>query len=150
MTIEKLNNKYFMLFSNLYAERAKLPDQQYDLMAGALHQLYQEELMRLFDRVKLETSAEQFLLKLKIANETPKRRWFRWNKYAKELRKNYFADFENTLAQIGKNTALMKADTNEIRADATTTPIPTAQATVTAIPQAESSDFPDSNPTSQG
>ena len=136
MNIEKLNNKYFTLFSSLYSERAKLPGKQYDLMADALHRLYEDELMRLFDQIELETSAEEFMLKLKIANETPKRGFFwRWNKYAKKLRENYFADFENTLAQIGKNTALMKADTQERLAE--TTPISTEQATVTALPNAE-------------
>ena len=129
MTIEQLHNKYYLLFSELYANRAKLPDKQYALMSSALTQAYESERDLLVDELELETATNKFLLKLKVCNETPKRGGLfrRWNKYARTLRKNYFAEFENTLAQISNETKCIKENTQELNAETTeeTTPIET-------------------------
>lgn len=138
MTLEQLNNKYYTLFSDLYSNRAKLPPKQYDIMAKALNQAYTDELVRVFDQIELDTANENYLLKLKIGNETPKRGFFwRWNRYAKELRKNYFASFENTLAEISKNTGLLKADTLQLQSETEQAPAEETITTATTLPNVE-------------
>lgn len=149
MTLEQLNNKYYTLFSDLYTNRAKLPPKQYDLMAKALNEAYSGELMLVFDKIELDTATETYLLKLKIANETPKRGFFwRWNKYAKEIRKNYFASLENALAQISKNTGLLNTDTAELRSEPKPEEISIEQATTvaTALPNADGPELLEQKP----
>lgn len=100
MTIEKLHDKYFGLFGDLYYNRALLPEKQYAAMVKVLQQQYLDELdISLTERI-LEIGETNFELKFKSRVYVPRRGFFGYNKIAKRLLKKYKAEFLTELKKL--------------------------------------------------
>ena len=100
MTIEKLHDKYFRLFGDLYYNRALLTEKQYAVMAKILQQQYLEELdVSLTERI-LEVGITNFELKFKSRMYVPRRGFFGYNRIAKRLLKKYKAEFFTELKKL--------------------------------------------------
>lgn len=108
MKYEELNNKYYALFSDLFASRAVLPPKQYNQMSDALSAEYKRELELLVGTIQLETGREMFELKWKLGNMLPRRFLFWRNKVAKAVIKSCREQFERYLKEL--ETAAKKED----------------------------------------
>lgn len=100
MTIEALNDKYFGLYGDLFANRGLLTEKQYDVMTKILLQQYLEELdVCLTERI-LEVGVANFELKFKSRVYVPRRGFFGYNRIAKRLLKQYKAKFLTELKKL--------------------------------------------------
>lgn len=103
MQINELNDKYYVLYGELYEAKAVLPVKQYETMCKALYEQYCRELEVVVGKINLETGRDVFELRFKLRNYIPRRRWFfRWNKIAKVLLKKFKAEFLKELNALDK------------------------------------------------
>lgn len=107
--LNDLNEKYYELYGRLFYYRDCVSKKQYEVMSAALLRAYEGELKQVEDEFELETSVAKYLLKLRLANEKPRRRGlfrlFKLNRYAEALRKNYYKQFEETLKELELKTS---------------------------------------------
>ena len=97
MCIEELNEKYFALFGELFANRGLLTPEQYKTMSKVLTAEYQKELDICLTEKLLATGVATFQLKFKSKNYLPRRRFLCWNKVAKSILRQLKAEFDNEL-----------------------------------------------------
>ncbi len=119
MTLEELNDKYFGLYGDLFANRSLLTVDQHDLMAKVLYLQYNEELDVVLTEQSLAKAEERFKLRYKAGAYIPRRRGLfrRWNSIAKVLRKQYRAEFVKYLSILENATYVDKMDTKDLRDD---------------------------------
>lgn len=104
MRIDELNNKYFELYSDLYAAHPVLPEKQFEAMSKALSAEYAKELEVTVGQKALGVGKSVFELRFKLKNYLPRRRlFFWWNKTAKMLLKQYKMEFAEELKRLLEN-----------------------------------------------
>jgi len=122
MTIEKLYEKYYSLYGNLFASRNIFPnDKVYNFFAEGLFDRFKQELDVCNTEYVLDEGSKMFELKFKAANYIPRRTWlWRFNRTAKALRKLFIAEFNNYLANLELGKTETKVDTQDVRNVAST------------------------------
>jgi hypothetical protein len=90
---QQLNDKFYALFSDLFASRAVLPEKQYAQMSDALMAEYRRELEEVTDQIMLDTARQTYEQKLKIASFCPHGFWIWKNPVAKAIKKQVRAEF---------------------------------------------------------
>lgn len=114
MRIDELNNKYFELYSDLYAAQPVLPAKQFEAMSKALSAEYGKELEVVVGQKALEAGRSVFELRFKLKNYLPRRRlFFWWNKTAKALLNRYKAEFAAELERLLVTEAAERETTEE-------------------------------------
>lgn len=122
MTIEKLYEKYYSLYGNLFASRNIFPNTKvYCFFAESLFDRFKQELDVCNTEYVLGEGSKIFELKFKAANYIPRRTWFwRLNRTAKALRKLYIEEFRNFLANLELGKTETKVDTKDVKDAAST------------------------------
>ncbi len=101
--IKTLNEKYFVLFSDLKEALEWIPEKQYEFMAKILYQLYVEELDICLTERELEVGLDNFKLKYRSRMYVPRRSFLGYNKIAKRLLKQFKAEYLTALKQLELN-----------------------------------------------
>ena len=101
--IKTLNEKYFVLFSDLKEALEWIPEKQYEFMAKILYQLYAEELDICLTERELEVGLDNFKLKYRSRMYVPRRSFFGYNKIARRLLKQFKAEYLTALKQLELN-----------------------------------------------
>lgn len=70
--INDLNNKFLVLYGNIYEEREHLPPKQREIMQDRLIAEYKDELEILLMRAAIDRAREKYRLQLEIAAYTPR------------------------------------------------------------------------------
>lgn len=104
MNLAQLNVKYYNLFSDLYAARTFLSKRQYDTMCNVLENDYRRDVQDYLDEQLLVYGVERYERKFRVACYTPRRFLFWRNKIAKQLLKQYRAEFSAYLAALSEQT----------------------------------------------
>ncbi len=97
--LSTLHEKYYMLFSELYASRSVLPDKQYKAMAEALMSEYKRELFLVESQISLDVSQKMFEVKFQLKHQRPRGGLFR-NSAGKLLKKLLKVEQKIFLANI--------------------------------------------------
>lgn len=126
MTLKELNEKYFELYSNLYAAQPYLPAKQFETMYKALFYDYCKELEVVVGEKELATGQSVFELRFRLSNYLPRRFLFFRNKIAKRMIKQLKAEFMAELADMDKTTKDIKEETKAIQTSEQTEPKETA------------------------
>ena len=99
--LSELNQKYFILFSDLDEGSPFLSQEAYKLMSKTLLQQYEKELNCFLDNQVLDTAVHDFERKFKLRMYIPRRGFFwRWNKVAKALLTQYKQAFIEQLKEL--------------------------------------------------
>ena len=139
MTICELNNKYYSLFETLYNASSKLPEKQFVIMSNVLMKQYEQEVEDYLDEQELNFAMQRFALKFKVQAYTPRRVFlWRWNKTARQLLKQYKAELQTFLAELGKDIREEKQYAERLNDEASQTPNGSAT-TPTVLTQSVSS-----------
>ncbi len=112
--IKTLNEKYFVLFSDLKEALEWIPEKQYEFMAKILYQLYAEELDICLTERELEVGLDNFKLKYRSRMYVPRRSFFGYNKIARRLLKQFKAEYLTALKQLELNVKEEKDVRKEI------------------------------------
>ena len=126
MTLKELNEKYFELYSNLYAAQPYLPAKQFETMYKALFYDYCKELEVVVGEKELATGQSVFELRFRLSNYLPRRFLFFRNKIAKRMIKQLKAEFMAELADMDKTTKDIKEEIKAIQTSEQTEPKETA------------------------
>ena len=126
MTLKELNEKYFELYSNLYAAQPYLPAKQFETMYKALFYDYCKELEVVVGEKELATGQSVFELRFRLSNYLPRRFLFFRNKIAKRMIKQLKAEFMAELADMEQTTKDIKEETKAIQTSEQTEPEETA------------------------
>lgn len=117
MTLQELNEKYFELYSDLYAAKPYLPTKQFETMYKALFEDYCIELETVVGEKELATGYARFTLHFKLKNYLPRRVFLCLNKIAKRTLKRLKAEFIAELAEMEKETQEIKENQTSERSD---------------------------------
>lgn len=112
--IKTLNEKYFVLFSDLKEALEWIPEKQYEFMAKVLYQQYAEELDICLTERELEVGLDNFKLKFRSRMYVPRRSFFGYNKIARRLLKQFKAEYLTALKQLELNVKEEKDVRKEI------------------------------------
>ena len=126
MTLKELNEKYFELYSNLYAAQPYLPAKQFETMYKALFYDYCKELEVVVGEKELATGQSVFELRFRLSNYLPRRFLFFRNKIAKRMIKQLKAEFMAELATMEQTTKDIKEEIKAIQTPEQTEPGKTA------------------------
>ena len=126
MTLKELNEKYFELYSNLYAAQPYLPAKQFETMYKALFYDYCKELEVVVGEKELATGQSVFELRFRLSNYLPRRFLFFRNKIAKRMIKQLKAEFMAELAAMEQTTKDIKEEIKAIQTSEQTEPKETA------------------------
>lgn len=95
-----INTRYCALYSDLYANRSVLPEQQYRTMVANLYDSYRREADVIVWQSILDTARERFELRYKLRNYVPRGAWIFANKTARRLQKACLKEFKEYLARL--------------------------------------------------
>ena len=116
MTLKELNEKYFELYSNLYAAQPYLPAKQFETMYKALFNDYCKELEVVVGEKELATGQSVFELRFRLSNYLPRRLLFFRNNIARRMIKQLKAEFMAELTAMDKTTQEIREETKQIKA----------------------------------
>ena len=99
---QSLNNRYYVLFADLYTNRALLPEKQYKIMSEALSAAYKQELDGLLSAELIKNARQIYEMRFKKRYYVPRGFWFWRNDVSRAYRKACKAAFRQFLADLQK------------------------------------------------
>ena len=115
MNVHELNTKYFEYYGDLFEAKPLLPEIQYEASKMSLYNDFCREAEIVVGERELEIGQYVFELRFKLRNYLPRRRFLRWNKFAKKMLKRLKAEFLAEIAVMEKETNEIKEETKEIQ-----------------------------------
>ena len=119
-----INAQYCQLYSELYASRSVLPEQQYRTMVAHLFDAYRRDTDMIIWQSILDTAKQRYELRYKLRNYVPHGAWIFANKTARRMQRSCVREFKQYLAQLeaaAKTDPALPADPPESE-----TPLPVA------------------------
>lgn len=95
-----INAEYYRLYTELYANRSVLPEQQYRVMVAHLYDAYRRDTDVIVWQSILATAKQRFELRYQLRNYVPRGAWIFANKTARRMQKACVRDFKKYLAQL--------------------------------------------------
>ena len=148
--VEKLNIKFYELFSKLDRYSEKLGDQMYNFMAQKLYEVYKEEFERGYADYAIQRECEKFQEQERFATLVPRR----WKRFHLFRRQNQAADLIQTEVLLETREFFRQIESkifNGTPAEPTTEPTPQEtpeEPTAEPTPQ-ETPEEPATEPTPQ-